>query len=84
MRRGVTLNPPSRHAEQHSEPCDDGRYEEPLPPLRTRVDPDAGRTVLSWNDSPDLPFDRPVPAAWLGRTAEPILTGERAQAEKPR
>mgnify|MGYP001143179973 CR=1 FL=1 len=60
MRRGATSNPPSRHAAQHTEPCDDGWHQEPLPPLRTRVDPDACRSVIAWNESPDIPFDRSV------------------------
>ena len=60
MRRGATINPPSRHAAQHTEPCDDGWHQEPLPPLRTRVDPDASRSVIAWNESPDIPFDRSV------------------------
>jgi DNA repair photolyase len=58
--RGATINPPSRFAAQHAQACDDGWYQEPLPPLRTQVDPDASRSVISWNDSPDIPFDRSV------------------------
>lgn len=58
--RGATANPPSRHAAQHAEACDDGWYEEPLPPMRTQVATDSSRSVISWNDSPDIPFDRSV------------------------
>ena len=58
--RGATINPPSRFATRQAEACDDGWHQEPLPPLRTRVEPDASRSVISWNDSPDIPFDRSV------------------------
>jgi DNA repair photolyase len=58
--RGATINPPSRYAAQHAEPWDDGWYQDPLPPLRTQVALDASRSVISWNDSPDIPFDRSV------------------------
>ena len=54
------MNPPSRYAAQQHEPWDDGWYQEPLPPLRTEVADDASRRVISWNDSPDIPFDRSV------------------------
>ena len=30
------------------------------PKLRTTLTPDASRTIIAWNDSPDLPFDRSV------------------------
>lgn len=58
--RGAVANPPSRFAAQHAEPWDDGWHQEPLPPLRTEVAADASRSVISWNDSPDIPFDRSV------------------------
>jgi DNA repair photolyase len=58
--RGATINPPSRFAAQHAEPWDDGWHQDPLPPLRTQVASDASRSVISWNDSPDIPFDRSV------------------------
>lgn len=32
----------------------------PPPKLRTTPIPDATRTIIAWNDSPDLPFDRSV------------------------
>jgi len=58
--RGATANPPSRYAAAHSEPWDDGWHREPLPPLRTEIAVDASRSVISWNGSPDIPFDRSV------------------------
>ena len=30
------------------------------PKLRTTLTPDASRTIIAWNDSPDLPFDRSI------------------------
>ena len=53
--RGATINPPSRFAAQQAEACDDGWHQEPLPPLRTRVEPDVSRSVISWNDSLSAP-----------------------------
>jgi DNA repair photolyase len=58
--RGATANPPSRYAVEQREPWDDGWHQDPLPPLRTEVADDASRRVISWNDSPDIPFDRSV------------------------
>jgi DNA repair photolyase len=58
--RGATINPPSRFAAQTADPWDDGWHQDPLPPLRTQVAADASRSVISWNDSPDIPFDRSV------------------------
>jgi DNA repair photolyase len=58
--RGATLNPRSRFAARHAEPWDDGWHQDPLPALRTQVALDASRSVISWNDSPDLAFDRSV------------------------
>ena len=60
-RRGAPTNPESRYAGQRREDFDDGwSAAEPLPPLRTQVGVDASRTVLSFNQSPDVPFDRSV------------------------
>lgn len=59
--RGATANPGSRYAAEQREPLDDGwRSHEPIPALRTQVGIDASRTVLSHNQSPDIPFDRSV------------------------
>ena len=37
-----------------------GGLDEPLPPLATTVEPDAARTVIARNESPDLGFDRSI------------------------
>lgn len=39
---------------------DAGSEEDAPPPLRTRLMPDASRSVIARNDSPDLPFDRSI------------------------
>jgi DNA repair photolyase len=59
--RGATANPDSRYAAERREPFDDGwPADDPLPPLRTQVGVDASRSVISFNRSPDVPFDRSV------------------------
>jgi len=59
--RGAALNPTGRFERHSSEPADDGwDIAEELPPFRTEVATDASRTVLTRNQSPDVPFDRSV------------------------
>ena len=63
--RGATLNPPVRFDSQSTDAFDDGwRTLEAdfadLPPLPTTLARDASRSVISWNSSPDLGFDRAV------------------------
>ena len=63
--RGATGNPRVRFDRESAEPFDDGwntladGFAE-LPPLPTTLTRDASRSVISWNQSPDLPFDRAV------------------------
>src|SRR5690606_31447644 len=60
--RGATLNPEGRFA-RHAHTRDDdgwGILDEPLPPLQTIVRPEAARTIVSRNDSPDLPFAQSI------------------------
>ncbi len=66
--RGATINPASRFDAQVLAPFDDGwgvatglpdELGE-LPRLATTLTRDASRTVISWNDSPDIGFDRAV------------------------
>jgi DNA repair photolyase len=61
--RGAVSNPTGRY-EPGARTCeDDGwtRDDDPdLPPLRTTVTPDASRTVIARNQSPDIPFDRSI------------------------
>ncbi len=57
--RGTRTNQASRFDRHHAEAIDDGwAAEDDLPPLTTSVTPDASRTVITRNDSPDVPFDR--------------------------
>ncbi len=60
--RGATFNPDVRFESQARSVVDDGwgTVDEPLPPLRTTVETDASRSVLTRNTSPDVPFDRSI------------------------
>nr|WP_299240881.1 PA0069 family radical SAM protein [uncultured Halomonas sp.] len=57
--RGATFDPNNRFAPTHSEAIDDGWWQEALPErLATTVRDEASKSALSWNQSPDLGFDR--------------------------
>ncbi|MCC5882342.1 MAG: PA0069 family radical SAM protein [Halomonas sp.] len=57
--RGATYNPVNRFSPTHSETQDDGWWQEEMPTrLATVVSEEQARSALSWNNSPDLPFDR--------------------------
>lgn len=58
--RGATYNPDNRFQPTHSTVEDDGWWQEETPPSRvaTQVQIETPRTALSWNQSPDLGFDR--------------------------
>lgn len=59
--RGADWNPPIRFLKHCHEAVDDGwDTDDALPNLRRQVVDEAARTVLSYNRSPDLPFDRSV------------------------
>ena len=63
--RGATINPPVRFNRESTTPFDDGWHTlaasfAELPPLPRTLIRDASRSVISWNDSPDLGFDRSV------------------------
>lgn len=63
--RGATGNPDNRFEACTYESVDDGWGSPdvsatPLAPLRTTLQRDTARTVIAWNDSPDIPFDRSV------------------------
>ena len=60
--RGAASNPAGRFASTHAEADDDGWgiLEEPLPPLATTVQPDASRTIIARNQSPDIPFTQSI------------------------
>ncbi|EPC00524.1 radical SAM protein [Litchfieldella anticariensis FP35 = DSM 16096] len=57
--RGATYDPPNRFAPTVSEAVDDGWWQEEAPTrIVTEVREEATKSALSWNRSPDLPFDR--------------------------
>lgn len=62
--RGVTGNPDGRFERLRRESFDDGWERPPpeddLPPLPTTVQVDASRSIITRNDSPDIPFDRSI------------------------
>ena len=60
--RGARSNPDNRYAEHSSELVDDGwgGLEQELPPLRTTLTKDTSRTIINYNQSPDVGFDRSI------------------------
>lgn len=58
--RGAASNPGSRFERTASEPFDDGwgTLVEEIPPLSTTLTREAAKSALTYNDSPDLTFDR--------------------------
>ncbi len=60
--RGALSNHTGRYERYETEAFDDGwgSADLPAPALRTTVSPDAARTVLTRNTSPDVPFDRSI------------------------
>jgi DNA repair photolyase len=60
--RGAGSNLPGRFETRPVEAFDDGwdTLAEPLPPLETTLTPEKTRTLISRNDSPDVPFDRSI------------------------
>jgi DNA repair photolyase len=60
--RGATFSPDNRYSATSHEALDDGWgiLDEPLEPLATTVTEDSSRTVIAYNDSPDVGFDRSI------------------------
>ncbi len=60
--RGAVSNPDCRYKPYTSEAFDDGwdSLEADLPPLKTTVSVDTTRTIITKNDSPDVPFDQSI------------------------
>ena len=60
--RGAVGNPGNRYAEHQRESFDDGwaREDEAVPVLHTVLGIDKSRTAITYNDSPDVPFDRSI------------------------
>src|SRR3569623_1390036 len=60
--RGARSNPDNRYESVTREAVDDGwgSLDEDLPPLRTHLSVDTSRTVITYNQSPDVGFDRSI------------------------
>ncbi len=62
--RGAVTNPATRYDRTNAEAFDDGwaflTDDAALPPLQTTLHRDRSKGAISWNDSPDLGFDRSV------------------------
>ena len=60
--RGARSNPDNRYEALSREATDDGwgHLDAETPPLRTTIGVDSSRTVISYNQSPDVGFDRSI------------------------
>lgn len=60
--RGARSNASGRFESQAREAFDDGwtELDEPPPPFRTTITPEAARVIITRNDSPDVGFDRSI------------------------
>ncbi len=58
--RGACSSPAPRYAHQRCEPVADDWWQEAEPSPATRVHADPVRRVISYNTSPDVPFDRSI------------------------
>ena len=59
--RGATINPAGRFAVTSQQSVDDGWYQESVPDsIATEVRPEAARSIISRNDSPDIPFTQSI------------------------
>jgi DNA repair photolyase len=60
--RGATLSPDNRFSDTTREVFDDGwdTVEEPVEALQTTLSEDSARSIISYNSSPDVPFDRSI------------------------
>jgi len=59
--RGALSNPPGRFDLQRLEAVDDGWYLEEEPEsIATTLEPERARSVISHNDSPDIPFEQSI------------------------
>lgn len=59
--RGATLNPPARFARRTKQSVDDGWYQDSVPDsIATEVRAEAARSIISRNESPDIPFAQSI------------------------
>lgn len=61
--RGAASQPDVRYLKEQRSGIDDGWYQDPeLPPLKTSVTVEHSKTIISRNDSPDIPFTQSINA----------------------
>lgn len=58
--RGAASNADSRYAAYTTERVDDGWWPEDLPPSVTQVTREQAKSIISRNDSPDIPFEQSI------------------------
>jgi DNA repair photolyase len=59
--RGALGNPANRYDATHAERIDDGWFQEEIPAsIPTELRPDAARSIIARNDSPDISFDQSI------------------------
>jgi len=60
--RGALSQTPGRFESVERSPFDDGwqREDEPLEPIQTTITVERARSIISRNDSPDIPFDQSI------------------------
>jgi DNA repair photolyase len=59
--RGALSNPTGRFERRQHEAVDDGWYQEEVPDfIPTSLEPDTARSVITRNDSPDIPFEQSI------------------------
>jgi DNA repair photolyase len=59
--RGALSNPTGRFERHQREAVDDGWYQQEVPDfIPTSIEPDRARSVITRNDSPDIPFEQSI------------------------
>ena len=59
--RGATLSPDNRYSAEQRETFDDGWFQdEPLEKVPTELRIDRAKNIITYNQSPDVPFDRSI------------------------
>jgi DNA repair photolyase len=59
--RGAFVNPQPRFLKPAIEPVDDGWYRDQVPDsIATQVRPEPARSIITHNDSPDIPFEQSI------------------------
>lgn len=58
--RASVINPAGRFETIITEEFDDGWHREPLEKIRTQLFKDSSRSIITYNQSPDIPFDRSI------------------------